>query len=78
MVLYPSTSLHHVSKVTKGERVASFFWIQSMVKDIQQRETLFNLDQTVQKLTTQLGSSHQEVINLSGIYHNLIRQWAST
>lgn len=78
MVLYPSTSLHHVSKVTKGARVASFFWIQSMVKDIAQRETLFNLDQSVQKLTLELGSSHQEVVNLSGIYHNLIRQWAST
>jgi len=78
MVLYPSTSLHHVSKVTKGARIASFFWIQSMVSDIQQRETLFNLDQSVQKLTLELGSSHQEVVNLSGIYHNLIRQWART
>lgn len=77
MVLYPSTSLHHVSKVTKGARVASFFWIQSMVSDIQQREILFNLDQSVQKLTLELGSSHQEVVNLSGIYHNLIRQWAN-
>ncbi|MDY0402187.1 Fe2+-dependent dioxygenase [Sulfurovum sp.] len=77
MVLYPSTSLHHVSPVTKGARITSFFWIQSMVKDIQQRETLYNLDQSVQKLTLQLGSSHQEVVNLSGIYHNLIRQWAT-
>ena len=78
MVLYPSTSLHHVSTVTSGARIASFFWIQSMVRDIQQRETLFNLDQSVQKLTAQLGSTHQEVVNLSGIYHNLIRQWANT
>ncbi len=76
MVLYPSTSLHHVSKVTKGTRVASFFWIQSMVKDIQEREILFNIDQSVQKLTQELGSRHQEVVNISGIYHNLIRQWA--
>ena len=78
MVLYPSTSLHHVSKVTSGARIASFFWIQSMVSDIQQRETLFNLDQSVQKLTAELGSTHEEVVNLSGIYHNLIRQWART
>lgn len=77
LVLYPSTSLHYVSKVTSGSRVASFFWIQSIVKDIQQRETLFNLDQSIQKLTSKLGTKHQEVINLSGIYHNLIRQWAN-
>ncbi|WP_417224589.1 Fe2+-dependent dioxygenase [Amphritea sp.] len=77
MVLYPSTSLHSVSPVTRGARVASFFWIQSMVKDIQQREMLFELDNSVQKLTTELGAAHPEVVNLSGIYHNLIRQWAT-
>ncbi|WP_067862329.1 Fe2+-dependent dioxygenase [Neptuniibacter marinus] len=76
MVLYPSTSLHQVTPVTKGVRVASFFWIQSLVSDIQQRETLFNLDQTVQQLTVELGQTHSEVVNLSGIYHNLLRQWA--
>ncbi len=78
MVLYPSTSLHEVKPVKKGTRIASFFWIQSMVKDILQRETLYNLDQSVQKLSQELGTNHNEVISLSGIYHNLIRQWAST
>ncbi|RTE66015.1 Fe2+-dependent dioxygenase [Amphritea opalescens] len=77
MVLYPSTSLHSVSPVTRGARVASFFWIQSMVRDSQQREMLFDLDSSVQKLTTELGASHPEVVNLSGIYHNLLRQWAT-
>nr|WP_320135840.1 Fe2+-dependent dioxygenase [uncultured Amphritea sp.] len=77
MVLYPSTSLHSVSPVTRGARVASFFWIQSMVRDSQQREMLFDLDTSVQKLTAELGAAHPEVVNLSGIYHNLLRQWAS-
>lgn len=76
LVLYPSTSLHQVSPVSRGARLASFFWIQSMVRDGQQRETLFELDQSVQRLTVELGADHSDVINLSGIYHNLIRQWA--
>lgn len=76
MVLYPSTSLHYVSPVKSGARVASFFWIQSMVADIQQRELLYELDQSVQRLTQELGATHQDVVNLSGVYHNLIRQWA--
>lgn len=77
IVLYPSTSLHSVAPVSRGTRVASFFWIQSMVRDIQQRETLFNLDTSVQTLTSELGAAHPEVVRLSGIYHNLLRQWAT-
>ncbi|MEZ5525598.1 MAG: Fe2+-dependent dioxygenase [Pseudomonadales bacterium] len=77
MVLYPATSLHHVSAVQRGERLASFFWIQSMVRDIQQREMLFDLDRSVQRLSATLGTDHSEVVSLSGIYHNLIRQWAN-
>ncbi|MBN0988734.1 Fe2+-dependent dioxygenase [Amphritea pacifica] len=77
MVLYPSTSLHSVSPVSKGVRIASFFWIQSMVRDIQQREMLFNLDSSVQVLTTELGAVHPETVRLSGLYHNLLRQWAT-
>lgn len=77
MVLYPSSSLHQVTPVTAGARVASFFWIQSMVRDIQQRETLYNLDQSVQQLTQELDASHPEVVKLSGIYHNLMRQWST-
>ncbi len=76
MVLYPSTSLHQVAPVTWGARVASFFWIQSMVSDIQQRQTLFELDQSIQSLSLELGSDHSEVVKLSGVYHNLVRQWA--
>jgi len=77
MVLYPSTSLHHVSPVQQGARIAAFFWVQSMVKDSQQRELLFELDQSIQGLIVELGATHTEVVNLSGVYHNLIRQWAS-
>ena len=76
MVLYPSTSLHQVLPVTQGARVASFFWIQSMVRDIQERETLFELDQSVQSLSAELGATHPQVVKLSGVYHNLMRQWA--
>lgn len=77
MVLYPSTSLHSVSPVTRGARVAAFFWIQSMVRDNQQREMLFNLDNSIQKLTAELDATHTEVVKLSGLYHNLLRQWAT-
>jgi PKHD-type hydroxylase len=76
MVLYPSTSLHQVTPVTRGARIAAFFWIQSLVSDNQQREMLFDLDSSVQKLTAELGATHAEVVKLSGLYHNLLRQWA--
>ena len=77
MVLYPSTSLHQVTPVTGGERLASFFWIQSKVKDSTQRELLYQLDQSIQQLTLTLGAENVEVVRLSGVYHNLIRQWAA-
>jgi len=76
LVLYPATSLHQVEEVTSGARLASFFWIQSLVRDNAQRELLFNLDQSIQKLTSELGASHSEVVNLSGVYHNMMRTWA--
>jgi len=77
MLLYPSTILHRVDPVKRGERVASFFWIQSMVRDAQQRQTLFELDQSIQALTQELSHSHPQVASLSGVYHNLMRRWAS-
>lgn len=77
LVLYPSSSLHQVTEVTRGERLASFFWLQSMVRDDGQRSLLFDLDQSVQTLTTQLGSNHAEVLRLTGVYHNLLRRWAT-
>jgi len=75
-VLYPSSSLHHVTPVTRGVRVASFFWLQSMIRDDGARRTLFDLDQSVQRLTGQLGGADRSVIELTGVYHNLLRMWA--
>jgi len=77
-VLYPSTSLHQVTPVTRGARVASFFWVQSMVRDGDQREILFDLDQSIQELSASAGLNDPTAVRLTGIYHNLIRQWAET
>lgn len=74
-VLYPSTSLHQVTPVTQGRRLASFFWIQSFIPDLVQRNTLYQLDKSIQSLTAQLGNS-TDVTRLSGVYHNLLRQWS--
>ena len=78
MVLYPSTSLHQVVPVTRGARVASFFWLQSMIRSDSHRTMLFDLDQTIQSLAVRLGTGDGEVVRLTGIYHNLIRTWAET
>lgn len=75
-ILYPSTSLHRVNPVTNGARVSSFFWIQSLIASDSQRRILFELDQSIQSLTQQLGSNHSDVVKLTGIYHNLLRQWS--
>src|SRR6218665_2119811 len=72
-ILYPSSSLHRVEPVTRGRRVASFFWLQSMVRDDGARRMLFDLDQSVQRLTGQLGGDDRSVIELTGVYHNLLR-----
>lgn len=76
MVLYSASSLHHVLPVSKGQRLCSFFWLQSMVRDDSQRSILFDLDQSIQTLSSGLGETHTEVIRLSGVYHNLLRKWA--
>jgi PKHD-type hydroxylase len=76
MVLYPATSVHHVTPVTRGYRVASFFWVQSMVRDDQARRMLFDLDQSVQQLTVDRGHDDATVVKLTGLYHNLLRRWA--
>jgi PKHD-type hydroxylase len=75
LILYPSSSLHRVTPVTRGARVCSFFWLQSMVRDNQQRATLFELDQTIQKLRARLGET-EETVSLTGQYHNLLRMWS--
>jgi PKHD-type hydroxylase len=77
MVLYPGTSIHSVSPVTRGARIASFFWIQSIVRDNEQRTLLHELDGVVQALGG-AGSAHKEAVRLAGIYHNLLRFWADS
>ncbi|GAA4028713.1 Fe2+-dependent dioxygenase [Actimicrobium antarcticum] len=78
MVLYPSSSLHRVTPVTRGARVAAFFWIESMVRDAGERALLFDLDDTIQRLTPTVASDDQNLLRLTGIYHNLLRRWAIT
>ena len=75
LILYPSTSLHHVRPVVRGARIASFFWIQSMVRDDGARTLLFDLDRAIQQLGA--GAQAESVpVQLTGIYHNLLRRWA--
>jgi PKHD-type hydroxylase len=76
MVLYPASSLHRVEPVTRGSRVASFFWIQSMVRDDGARRLLFELDQGVQSAAAALGQGDPTTVRLTGVYHNLLRRWA--
>lgn len=75
LVLYPATSLHHVRPVTRGERLASFFWIQSIVKDDAERRMLFEMDQSIQSLCAERGTNDTQVLRLTGLYHNLVRKW---
>lgn len=77
MVLYPSTSLHHVTLVTRGARVSSFFWLQSMIRQDSQRTLLFDLDSAIQRIATAVDpAAQQSSVQLTGVYHNLLRQWA--
>ncbi|HEY8337836.1 MAG TPA: Fe2+-dependent dioxygenase [Tardiphaga sp.] len=76
LVLYPASSLHLVTPVTRGARVASFFWLQSMIRDAHARSMIFDLDCAIQNLCDRLGRDDPETVKLTGIYHNLIRYWA--
>jgi PKHD-type hydroxylase len=76
LILYPASSLHRVAPITRGSRWASFFWIQSMVREASRRALLFDLDRAVQSLGARLGADDPEVISLTGAYHNLLRMWA--
>jgi PKHD-type hydroxylase len=76
MVLYPASSLHNVTPVTSGARLASFFWIQSMLRDDGERTLLFDLDTAIQRLTVDL-PDHPAVVQLTAVYHNLLRRWAT-
>jgi PKHD-type hydroxylase len=75
MVLYPATSLHRVRPVTRGVRLASFFWIQSLVRDDAERTLLFDMDMAIIRLRQQVGDD-ESVLALTGVYHNLLRRWA--
>jgi PKHD-type hydroxylase len=75
MVLYPATSLHQVMPVTRGERLAAFFWVQSMVHDDAERTMLFQLDSSIRSLGASLGVNHPDVLRLTGLYHNMVRKW---
>ena len=75
LVLYPATSLHRVTPVTRGARVASFFWIQSMIRDDGERTLLFDLDSAIQRINHD-APEHPSAVQLTGVYHNLLRRWA--
>jgi PKHD-type hydroxylase len=75
LILYPSTSLHHVRPVTSGARLASFFWIQSLVRDDWRRTMLFDMDTAIQRLARDV-PDHPSTVQMTGVYHNLLRQWS--
>ena len=76
LLLYPASSLHCVTDITRGERLASFFWVESLVRDDAAREILFDLDQSILTLTADCGGGDAEVLRLTRVYHNLMRRWA--
>lgn len=75
LILYPSTSLHQVTPVTRGSRLCAFFWLQSMIRDDGRRRLLFDMDVAIQRFGTE-NATHPSVVQLTGVYHNLLRQWA--
>ncbi len=75
-VLYPASSLHRVEPVTRGTRLASFLWVQSMVRDDGERRILFDLDRAIQRVAGEKGQGDRAVVELTGVYHNLLRRWA--
>ena len=77
LVLYPGTSLHRVTPVTRGARVASFFWIQSLLREDAQRRLMFDLDVSIRTLTRDV-PEHPSLVQLTGVYHNLLRRWSET
>lgn len=77
LIVYPSSSLHQVQPVTRGARVASFFWVQSMIREDAQRRLLFEMDTSIETLR-RTGADEQAVVQLTGVYHNLMRRWAET
>ncbi|HQN13731.1 MAG TPA: Fe2+-dependent dioxygenase [Quisquiliibacterium sp.] len=78
LVLYPGTSVHRVEPVTRGHRLACFFWIQSMVRSDEQRRLLFDMDMHLRRLRSGAGDADPAVVGLTGTYHNLLRMWVDT
>ena len=78
LILYPGSTVHQVTPVTRGERIASFFWIESLVRGDEQRRLLFDMDEHLGRLRLALGEAHASVVGLTGTYHNLLRMWADT
>lgn len=78
MILYPASSLHRVEPLTRGTRLASFFWIESMVRDPGQRNLLLDMDVATRSLAERLGDQAPEIVALTGCYHNLLRRWADS
>lgn len=76
LVVYPGSSLHRVNPVSRGTRLASFFWVQSLVREDHRRRLLWDLDQSIQALTVQ-GADHASISKLTGVYHNLVREWSN-
>ncbi len=76
LILYPASSLHQVTPVTRGARTSSFFWIQSMIRDDARRALLFQMDIAIQQLSLKVGAGAPELVSLTGTYHNLLRMWA--
>jgi PKHD-type hydroxylase len=74
MIVYPGTSLHNVTPITRGSRIASFFWTQSLIRDDAKRALLFDLDMSIRRLTGD-HPEHKSVVSLTAVYHNLLRQW---
>jgi PKHD-type hydroxylase len=76
LILYPASSLHHVTPVTRGQRTASFFWIQSLVRDDARRALLLDMDVAIQRVSGAMGATDPSALSLTGTYHNLLRMWA--
>ncbi len=77
LVLYPASSLHQVTPVTRGHRTCAFFWLQSLIRDAGQRALLFDLDQSIQRLAPDLSADDPRLLALTATYHNLVRRWAT-
>ena len=78
LVLYPGSTLHEVAPVTRGARIASFFWVESMVRSTEQRQLLFEMDMALLQLRARGGEDDPALVRLTGTYHNLLRMWADT